>query len=83
MRLFRAYVNQLGALRARESIQRINELIYASGHMDKNASRTYMRNLELEAAGPDRRPANLASRPKSVQEMMRLVGSSTKVSTNG
>lgn len=72
-------MRQMTVLRARESIQRINEMMYVSGlQMEKNEARTYMRQLELEAAAGER-SGSVAERPTSIEEMARRVGKGTKV----
>jgi hypothetical protein len=65
-------------LQARESIQRINEMIYAQGNMDKEDGRQYFSELQRVSVG--KRTKHLVQpRPKSMSELQRLAGDSTQV----
>jgi hypothetical protein len=79
--LFWAFVRMMPVLQARESIQRINEGVYASGNMKEEAGRDFIRDLERLAARAQEGTIPEARRPGSLVEMTRLLGAKQKVQT--
>jgi hypothetical protein len=76
--LFWMYAKMMPELMAQASIQRINEMSFATGKMDKRKSFTFIDKLQAQAAGLDPNDRR-AYRPKSIEEMAGLLGSSTKI----
>jgi hypothetical protein len=74
-----SFVEQMPIIQARESIMRINEQAYAFGSFSKEDGSTYLRELQIAATGPDKPLAQVAPRPKSPEEMMHLLSTSSKV----
>jgi hypothetical protein len=80
--LFWVYAQMMPQLQAQESIMRINEMSFSTGHMEQRASSTYMRRLQRQAAGqnPNKREA---VRPRSLEHLRALMGSSTRIILEG
>jgi hypothetical protein len=76
-RLFWIYAKALPILHARESIHHINELSIAFGSMDKEQSQNFIADLE-QMSQRKARPAEVPlGRPKSTEEMHRLLSMSS------
>jgi hypothetical protein len=73
--LLRAFVDEMGPLKAQESIDSINQVGAGSGRMSQDDHRNFISDLEREANSGKKRAS--IYRPKSLDEMMRLSGMSS------
>jgi hypothetical protein len=80
--LFWVYARMMPVIHARESIHRINEMIYAAGNMKEESGRAFIGDLQRIAARAYEGSSAVAERPRSMEDMQRMLslsGSNTGI----